>query len=258
MYPVITFPAVKVIEFRGSFMEENETCLKFYGKLGGVMLAFNAFGNIRSIIRSYALKPNEYLSITAEIMSYKGNNGQQRESYKVMSAVPVMGPAKKADGNDRLVLPTVYFPSLKVISLKQGDATTGRYYRIYAEELLSHGGLYPKRSLTAWSDGMAEIVEKLKLRGGSQISAIAQVSRWTNTPEGTRIEYTLLSFEYLSNAKHKKENSEEKAKEPKKETIEEPAFDDEEIVVEMPEETIEAAKPVDIEYNPDDFEELFC
>ena len=257
MYPVITFPAVKIIEFKGSFMEESEICLKFYGKIGGVMLAFNAFGSYRSIIKGYGIKPNQYLSVTAEIMSYKGKNGQQMESYKVMSAIPVMGPLKKEDGNDKLVLPTVYFPSLKVNALKQGDATTGRYYRIYAEELLTHGGLNPKRSLTAWSDGMAEIVEKLKVRSGSQISAVAQVSRWTNSPEGVKIEYTLLSFEYLANAKYKKESekSTEKAEEA---AINEPNFDEEVVVIEMPEETIEAVKPVNIEYDPNEFEELFC
>lgn len=251
MYPIITFPAVKIVEHKNTFMDETEVCLKLYGKLGGVTLSFNVFGSLRAHIKEYGIRPGDFLCITAEVRPYKNRNGLQDESYKVLSAVPVLG-------SEKAIYPTVYFPELKVTSLKQGEAKTGKYYLISSEEPISIGSLYPKREMRAWSDGMAEVVEKMKLRTGSRITAATQV-RYSLIPGGgKKLDYTLLTFTYLpktgkSEAK-KKESAKKEAE--KIEIIAEPAF--EENVIDMPVERKAERKNVKVEFNIDDFEQMFC
>ena len=249
MYPIITFPAVKVVEFKGSFMDETESCLKFYGKIGGIMLAFNAFSSIKKIIKDYDLKPNDFLSITAEIRPYTNKSGQQDESYMILSAIPIKG-------SEKAIWPTVYFPQLKVTALKQGDAKTGKYYYLSANDMQSHAGKYPVRNLYAWTGGMCETVEKMKLKTGSRIMAVAQ-ARYEYGVNGKVIKYTLLSFSYLYNSDYeKKENAKEaQNNEPAViEKIEEPIFDND--IIDMPEPKKER-KPVKIEFNMNDFEAMF-
>lgn len=251
MYPIITFPAVKIVEHKNSFMDETEVCLKFYGKLGGVTLAFNVFDSLKTHIKEYGIRPGDFLCITAEIRSYKNKNGIQDESYRVLSAVPVLG-------SEKAIYPTVYFPELKVTSLKQGEAKTGKYYFICAEEPISIGGMYPKREMRAWSDGMAEVVEKMKLRSSSRIAAATQV-RYSLIPGGgKKLDYTLLTFTYLPKTRNSEaDNKESATKEAEKiEFIEEPAF--EENVIDMPVERVAERKNVKVEFNPDDFEQMFC
>lgn len=252
MYPVITFPVVKLVEHKGSFMEESEVCLKFYGKVGGITVVFNVFGGLREIIKSYSLNPGDSLTITAEIKSYMNKSGAQDESYKVLAATPV-------PNNERAIWPTIYFPELKVTGFKKGEAKTGRYYRIYAEETLTIGGVNAKRSMVAWSDGMAEYVERLKLREGSRISAVAQ-GRFSLVSGGCKkLEYTLLTFSYTGKSEN---NSNESSQETSSkliteavEEVEEPAF--EENIIDMPEKKEEELKPVNVKFNIDDFENMF-
>ncbi len=248
MYSIITFPAIKVVDFKGRFIESSDVVTKFYGKIGGVLLAFNAFGKIGEMITSYNLKPNDSLTITAEIMLYKNRSGKIDESYKVLTAIPV-------PGTEKAVWPTVYFPGLRVTSLKDGEAKTGKYYRIMAKELTSMQGEFQSRSLVAWSNGMAEVVEKLRLKEGSRISAVAQ-GRFLIGPEGKRIEYTLLSFEYLSNRYDKatKDVKETETVESEAQVIDEKPFEPIEESV-----SVKAApkKNATVEFDINEFESLF-
>lgn len=251
MYSIITFPVVKIVEHKNTFMEETEACLKFYGKLGGVTLAFNVFGSLRGHIKEYGIRPGNYLCITAEIRSYINKNGVQDESYKVLSAVPVLG-------SEKAIYPTVYFPELKVTSLKQGDATTGKYYLINSEEPITIGGIHPKREMRAWSDGMAEVIEKMKVHSGSRITAAAQV-RYSLVPGGgKKMDYTLLSFTYLpktnNNINDKRNTASTKTE--VIETINEPAY--KEKIIDMPVKNKAERKPIKIEFSIEDFDQMFC
>ena len=253
MYSIYTFPAVKLVEFKGTMFSEKEAALMFHGKVGGVMLTFSVFGALKDVIKAYGLKAGDYMAITAESKVYQNKEEKQDESYNIISAVPVQG-------NDKAVWPTVFFPTLKVLSLSEGEAKTGKYYKLFTEEMKSYKGKKPLRNLVAWTGGSAGLIEQMKLKKGSEIAAVA-TAKFTLGPEGKRIDYTLLSFEYLTRAKAHASAQEEKPsdKNEKEEVVPEPAFD--ESIIDMPEpeikEVIEERKPVKVEFNPDDFEKLF-
>ena len=250
MYAIATFPAIKIVESKGILFEEKESCLKFHGKIGGVWLSFNVFGSVRKLIKDYGIKPGDYMTITAELKTYKNQAGKIDESYNVLSAIPVSG-AEKA------VWPTVYFPSLKVTTLAEGEAKTGNYYKISASEMSTRGGVSPLRNFNAWTGGSYELVKMMKLRTGSEISAVA-TARYTVASDGSKkIDYTLLSFDYLSNRGRKRKNDESAVSKPTEEKpevtkVEEPAFED---VIDMP--VPQEKKNVELEYNPDEFDSLF-
>lgn len=252
MYSIYTFPAVKLVEFKGSMFSEKEAALMFHGKVGGVMLTFSVFGALKEVVKSYALKAGDYMAITAESKVYENKDGKQDESYNIISAVPVQG-------NDKAVWPTVYFPSLKVLSLGDGEAKTGKYYKLFTEEMKTYKGKNPLRNLVAWTGGAAGLIEQMKLKKGSEITAVA-TAKYTLGPEGKRVDYTLLSFEYLTRAKaHMSAQEEKPSGKSKEEQSKEPAFDENVIDVPEPEITdvVEERKPVKVEFNPDDFEKLF-
>ncbi len=252
MYSIYTFPAVKLVEFKGIMFSEKEAALMFHAKVGGVMLTFSVFGTLKEVIKAYSLKAGDYMAITAESKVYKNKDDKQDESYNIISAVPVQG-------NDKAVWPTVYFPSLKVLSLNEGEAKTGKYYKLFTEEMKSYKGLNPLRNLVAWTGGAAGLIEQMKLKKGSEITAVA-TAKFTLGPEGKRIDYTLLSFEYLTRAKsHSQTQEESSVKKNEEEKPSEPPFD--ENIIDAPEAEITDVpterKPVKVEFDPDDFEKLF-
>lgn len=245
MYSITTFPAVKIVEHKGILFEETETGLLFHGKIGGVMLNFSVFGSIKTLIKGYGIKPNDFMTITAEVAVYKNKANKIDESYIVLSAIPVLG-AEKA------VWPTTFFPSLRLCSIQEGEAKTGKYYRIDAREINTRGGNSPLRRITAWTGGSAELVEKMKLREDSEISAVVS-TRYSIGPDGKKIDYTLLSFEYLNRGKKVKAEENQKPQ-PILEPVNEPAYEE---VIDMPEEPVQKA-PVKVDFNVDDFEKMFA
>ena len=249
MYAVATFPAVKLCESKTGFIEETENAIKLRGKIGGVILAFNAFGSIKNVIKSYSLKPGDYLAVTAECKAFKEKaTGKDNESYTILSAVPVSGSIKA-------VWPTIYFPALKVLSMKEKEASTGNYFHLLTQDMETFGGNATKRNMAAWSGGTYELAKTMKLKVGSEISAVAQ-ARYTIGPEGKKIDYTLLSFGYLTRKSERKTEEPIPTESEVIETDSEAAFDDV-IDVTAVEEEITERKPVNVEFNMNDFEAMF-
>ena len=251
MYAIYTFPVVKVKESKDGILSVKEAVVSFQGKVSGVALSFSAFGAMKETIKSYNLKAGDCLTITAEAKVYKNRNDKQDESYNIISCYPVKGC-------DKTIWPTVFFPSLKVLSIKEGEASTGKYYRLFASEMNTIHGITPCRNLVAWTGGAADYIERMKLKKGSEISVACQ-AKYSLGPEGKRIDFTLLSFEYLRKSSplmgKTKEETEVPAEEIKKEEhTEEPAF---ESIAETVSATPEEKKPVSIEFNVNDFEEMF-
>ena len=252
MYPIITFPAARMVAGKTGMFEETESCLKFKAKVGGVQISFNAFGTIKDIIKSYNLERGSFLAITAEIKPFVRLDKTVDESYNVLSAVPVLG-------SEKAVWPTVYFPSIKVLALKQKDGEkAGKYWHIFAEDALSYKGIKTTRNIYAWSGSMAEVVERLKLKEGSRITAVAQARYSLAEGSKKRVDYTLLSFEYTtSKGNFKKEEESERPDNAKTvidvpETPPAPAFEE---VQDMPR---QEKKNVSIEFDPDEFEKMFA
>ena len=249
MYAIYTFPVVKVKESKDGILSVKEAVVSFQGKVGGVALSFSAFGAMKETIKSYNLSAGDCLTITAEAKVYKNRNDKQDESYNIISCYPV-------GGCEKTIWPTVFFPSMKVLSIKEGEASTGKYYRLFVSEMNTIQGITPCRNLVAWTGGAADYIERMKLRKGSEISAACQ-AKYTLGPEGKRVDYTLLSFEYLrkSSSQTDKSKSEGKAViSNTEEHTEEPAYDN------VPEPAANAPaekQPVSIEFNVNDFEEMF-